>query len=78
MTIQKMAVIGCGQMGLGLAECAAAAGLQVVAVKLTAGDVAVPRKTLERSLDKRVERNKLTAHERDSITRALDLLFTGF
>lgn len=67
MTIQKMAVIGCGQMGLGLAECAAAAGVQVVAVKLTAGDVAVPQKNLKKGLDKRVERNKLSADERDGI-----------
>ncbi len=67
MTIQKMAVIGCGQMGLGLAECVAAAGVQVVAVKLTAGDINVPRKTLQKGLDKRVERNKLSADERDGI-----------
>ncbi len=67
MTIQKMAVIGCGQMGLGLAECAAAAGVQVIAVKLTAGDLAVPRSKLQKGLDKRVERNKLSADERDGI-----------
>ncbi len=67
MTTLKMAVIGCGQMGLGLAECAAAAGVQVVAVKLTSGDVGVPQRALQKGLDKRVERNKLSAVERDAI-----------
>ncbi len=75
MMTQKMAVIGCGQMGLGLAECAAAAGVHVVAVKITPGDIAGPRMTLKRSLDKRVERNKLSADDRDGILARIQ--FTG-
>jgi 3-hydroxybutyryl-CoA dehydrogenase len=67
MTIQKVAVIGCGQMGLGLAECAAVAGMTVLAVKLTGGDLEKPRRALLKSLDRRVERGKLSAEERDAV-----------
>jgi 3-hydroxyacyl-CoA dehydrogenase len=41
MAVDKIAVIGCGQMGLGIAESAASHGVRVVAVKLTAGDLDV-------------------------------------
>jgi 3-hydroxybutyryl-CoA dehydrogenase len=67
MTIQKLAVIGCGQMGLGIAESAAAAGVEVIAVKLTPGDLEKPRKAIQKGLDKRVEKGKLAAEERDAI-----------
>ena len=46
MGIEKIAVIGCGQMGLGIAESAAASGVQVVAIKLTPGDLEAPMRTL--------------------------------
>jgi 3-hydroxybutyryl-CoA dehydrogenase len=67
MAIQKIAVIGCGQMGLGIVESAASAGVEVVAVKLTAGDIEAPRRTLRKGLDRRVERGKLSAETRDAI-----------
>jgi 3-hydroxybutyryl-CoA dehydrogenase len=67
MTIQKLAVIGCGQMGLGIVESAATAGLEVVAVKLTPGDLEKPRRTLQKGLDRRVAKGKLAAEERDAI-----------
>ncbi len=66
MTIQKVAVIGCGQMGLGLVECAAIAGLDVVAVKLTASDLDKPRRSFLKSLERRVERGKMSGEERDA------------
>jgi len=67
MTIQKMAVIGCGQMGLGIAESAATFGVQVIAVKLTPGDLEKPRRSIQKGLDKRVEKGKLSAEARDAI-----------
>jgi 3-hydroxybutyryl-CoA dehydrogenase len=67
MAIQKIAVIGCGQMGLGIVESAASAGVEVVGVKLTAGDIDAPRRTLKKGLDRRVERGKLAAEARDAI-----------
>lgn len=67
MAIQKIAVIGCGQMGLGITESAATHGVEVVAVKLTAGDLEAPRRRIQKGLDRRVERGKLAAETRDAI-----------
>ncbi|HEY6876972.1 MAG TPA: 3-hydroxyacyl-CoA dehydrogenase NAD-binding domain-containing protein [Polyangiales bacterium] len=67
MAIEKIAVIGCGLMGLGIAESAATAGVSVVAVKLTPGDLEAPRRTVARTLDRRVARGKLSQEERDAI-----------
>jgi 3-hydroxybutyryl-CoA dehydrogenase len=67
MAIEKIAVIGCGQMGLGIMESAAAAGVEVVGVKLTPGDIEAPRRTIQKGLDRRVERGKLSAEVRDGI-----------
>jgi 3-hydroxybutyryl-CoA dehydrogenase len=67
MTIQKIAVIGCGQMGLGIAESAAAAGVQVTAIKLTEGSLEKAQRSVQKGLDRRVEKGKLTAEARDAI-----------
>lgn len=67
MAIEKIAVIGCGQMGLGIAESAASHGVQVIAVKLTPGDTQAPRRTVQKALDRRVARGKLAAEQRDAI-----------
>jgi 3-hydroxybutyryl-CoA dehydrogenase len=67
MAVEKIAVIGCGQMGLGIAESAASHGVHVVAVKLTAGDLDAVRRRVQKGLDRRVERGKLAATERDAI-----------
>jgi 3-hydroxybutyryl-CoA dehydrogenase len=71
MAIAKIAVIGCGQMGLGIAESAATHGVHVIAVKLTPGDLAVPRGTVQKGLERRVARGKLTAELRDGILSRL-------
>ncbi len=67
MAIEKIAVIGCGQMGLGIAESAAACGVEVLALKVTAGDLEAPRRILETALDRRVARGKLEPRKRDEI-----------
>lgn len=72
MAIEKIAVIGCGQMGLGIAESAATHGVQVVAVKLTPGDLEAPRRRIQKGLDRRVERGKLAASERDAILSRIE------
>jgi 3-hydroxybutyryl-CoA dehydrogenase len=66
MAVEKIAVIGCGQMGLGITESAASHGVQVVAVKLTPGDLEAPRRRVQKGLDRRVERGKLAAEARDA------------
>jgi len=67
MAVEKIAVIGCGQMGLGITESAASHGVQVIAVKLTPGDLSVARGRIQKGLDRRVERGKLSAEARDAI-----------
>jgi 3-hydroxybutyryl-CoA dehydrogenase len=67
MAVEKIAVIGCGQMGLGITESAASHGVQVIAVKLTPGDLGVARGRIQKGLDRRVERGKLSAEARDAI-----------
>ena len=67
MAVEKIAVIGCGQMGLGITESAASHGVRVVAVKLTPGDLEAPRRRIQKGLDRRVERGKLTAEARAAI-----------
>jgi 3-hydroxybutyryl-CoA dehydrogenase len=71
MAIEKIAVIGCGQMGLGIAESAATHGVHVVAVKLTPGDLEAPRRTVLKGLERRVARGKLSAEARDGIMSRL-------
>jgi 3-hydroxybutyryl-CoA dehydrogenase len=66
MAVEKIAVIGCGQMGLGIAESAASHGVSVIAVKLTEGDLEAPRRRIQKGLDRRVEKGKLTQAERDA------------
>jgi len=66
MAVEKIAVIGCGQMGLGIAESAASQGVSVVAVKLTEGDLEAPRRRIQKGLDRRVEKGKLAAEQRDA------------
>jgi len=70
MTMTKVGVLGCGLMGSGIAQSAAAAGFQTVV-----RDVAEPllekgRAGIQKSLGRLVEKGKLPAADRDSaITR---------
>jgi 3-hydroxybutyryl-CoA dehydrogenase len=67
MAVEKIAVIGCGQMGLGITESAASQGVRVVAVKLTPGDLEAPRRRIQKGLDRRVEKGKLSPEARDAV-----------
>jgi 3-hydroxybutyryl-CoA dehydrogenase len=63
MGVFTVAVVGCGMMGRGIMEVAAAAGMKVAGIKVTPGDLAVPKKEIQKSLDRRVKRGKLTAEQ---------------
>jgi len=67
MKIKKVGVIGCGTMGVGVAQVVAQAGIDVVSVKATPGAVDKVRDNLEKALSKSVERNKLEASVKDTI-----------
>ena len=59
MSISKIAVLGGGQMGSGIAQVAAAAGIDVVMIKATPGPVDKARAAIEKDLARVVERGKL-------------------
>jgi 3-hydroxybutyryl-CoA dehydrogenase len=61
MTIQKVGVIGAGQMGNGIAHVAALAGRDVVLLDVDAAFVEKGRKTIERNMGRLVEKGKVAA-----------------
>lgn len=73
MEIKKVGVMGCGAMGLGVAQVCAQVGIPTVAVKATPGSTDKIRAGLEKSLGKMVERGKMTAELKDSTLGLLQL-----
>ncbi|MYS23162.1 3-hydroxyacyl-CoA dehydrogenase [Streptomyces sp. DvalAA-14] len=69
--IQRVGVVGAGQMGSGIAEVFAKAGLDVRVADTTADALERGRGRLTGSLDKAAERGKISAADRDA---ALDRL----
>lgn len=67
MTINKVGIIGCGTMGLGVAQLSAKAGYDTVAVKATRGPTDQVEARLEKTLASSVERGKMEASEKDAI-----------
>ncbi len=67
MGIQKVAVIGCGLMGSGIAEICAKAGATTIVREINDGAVAAGKKRIEGSLAKAVEKGKLSAEDRDAV-----------
>jgi 3-hydroxybutyryl-CoA dehydrogenase len=67
MTIKRVGIVGSGIMGSGVAECAARAGFDVVLRSRTQSGADGMLAGLEKSLGKQVEREKLTAAERDEV-----------
>jgi 3-hydroxybutyryl-CoA dehydrogenase len=59
MSIQKVGIVGGGQMGGGIAEVCAKAGIDVVVVEMTAELAAKSKAAIERSLGKALERGKI-------------------
>ncbi|HSJ29508.1 MAG TPA: 3-hydroxybutyryl-CoA dehydrogenase [Acidimicrobiia bacterium] len=66
MTIQRLGVIGGGQMGAGIAEVAARGGTDVLVMEVNAELAERSMERITRSLDRAVERGKLGNEERDS------------
>ena len=61
MSIQKIGIIGAGQMGGGIAQVAAQAGVDVVLVDAQRDWAEKGKKRIEASLEKLVQKGKLTA-----------------
>ena len=62
-----LAVVGAGTMGAGIAESAALAGLSVVMVDVQDAALARGRETIEKDLERRVKRGRLSEEERDEV-----------
>lgn len=67
MEVKRFAVVGAGQMGAGIAQVAAASGLEVDLVDVVAGAAAKGLAGIEKQLDKAVQKGKLEASEREAI-----------
>jgi len=65
--LERMGVVGAGQMGRGIAQVAAQAGLQVVLADATASLAEKGRAAMVAQLGKLVEKGKLPAAERDTL-----------
>ena len=64
--ISKLGVVGGGQMGQGIAQIAAQAGLEVVLVDATADLASAAIGKLGKTLDRLVEKGKLAGDARDA------------
>ncbi len=64
--IARVGVVGCGQMGAGIAEVAARSGLEVMVAETTGEALEIGRTRLLNSLAKAAERSKITEPERDA------------
>jgi len=65
MDIQKIGVIGAGQMGGGIAQVCALKGFDVTVLDISEEAVAKGRERLEKSLARDVDRGRLAAEDRD-------------
>ncbi len=70
-TITKLGVVGGGQMGQGIAQVAAQAGIDVILVDMSQAQAEAAVGKLRRTLDRLVERGKLGADARDAISARL-------
>ncbi|CAJ1497501.1 3-hydroxybutyryl-CoA dehydrogenase [[Mycobacterium] holstebronense] len=65
MSIQRVGVIGAGQMGAGIAEVSARAGVEVKIFETTDALVTAGRNRIVKSLERGVSAGKITERERD-------------
>lgn len=63
--IEKVSVLGGGLMGSGIAQVAAAAGFPTTVREVSEALVAKSRQSIEKTLDKGIERGKVTAREKE-------------
>jgi 3-hydroxybutyryl-CoA dehydrogenase len=73
-TFSTVGILGAGQMGLGIAQVAARAGLKTVLVKMTPGSIDGVRKKIDSSFARDVDKGRLTAEAHKA---AMDSLSTS-
>lgn len=67
MAIEKIGVVGVGQMGVGIVQIAAQAGYEVLASDINEEKNQKAQAKIERSLAKLVDKEKISASDRDDI-----------
>ncbi len=67
MDIKTIGVVGCGQMGSGIAEVTARAGYNVIAREVNEEFLNKGLKAVQGSLDRGVQKGKVTQEERDAV-----------
>jgi 3-hydroxybutyryl-CoA dehydrogenase len=72
MGVSTIGVIGAGQMGTGVAQVAAQAGLNVVLSDVNEAVCRRGLQSLERGLDRMVQRGRFKPEERDRLLRRID------
>ena len=73
MEIRKIGVLGAGQMGGGIAQIAATSGFEVVVRDIKMEYCERGLANICRSLDKRIEKGKLTVEEKEKIVSRISL-----
>jgi 3-hydroxybutyryl-CoA dehydrogenase len=73
MTLRSIGIVGTGAMGRGIAEVAAARGLETILVKATPGALDAARRSIAESLGRAVKRGKLTPEALDDTLARLTL-----
>jgi len=71
MTIQKIMVVGAGQMGSGIAQVCAMAGFQVILHDMNEEIVQKGLNSIKKQLQKQVDKAKLAAKEKEAIIQRL-------
>jgi len=71
MAVRKIGILGCGLMGSGIAQIAAQAGYDVTVREITAELYERGFKRIGKSLDKFVEKDKMSAADRDAAMKRL-------
>ena len=73
MTLRSIGIVGTGAMGRGIAEVAAARGLETILVKATPGALDGARRYIAESLGRAVKKGRLTAEALDDTLGRLTL-----
>ena len=67
MTVNKIAVVGAGQMGRGIAQVFATAGKSVIIYDISQAIVDASKAALEKGFAKQISRGKMTQEDADTI-----------
>jgi 3-hydroxybutyryl-CoA dehydrogenase len=72
MNVERMAIIGAGTMGTGIAQVAAQSGIRVTVIDAARRALDQSRRSLNRSLREGVEREKLTEQQAERVRELID------